>query len=196
MPLRASESAVPWAANGVDLRDPLKPAPPADSQAITFPSRSVRATIVLLKLVLMWAWPNGMFFRTRRRPRPLPPRCCATSGTSLLGDLLPSGHLHPARPLAGPAVGLGPLSVDGQPAAVAEPAVGADLLEPLDVLGPLAAEVALDGQLVVDHVAQLADLVLGQVLDVRVGVDARLLERLARLRLADPVDVRQTDLDA
>ena len=64
-----------WAANGVDLRDPLKPAPPADSQAITFPSTSVSATIVLLKLVLMWACPNGMFFRTRRRPRPLPPFC-------------------------------------------------------------------------------------------------------------------------
>src|SRR5438477_6448436 len=78
MPLRAAESAVTWAANGVDLRDPLKPAPPADSHAITFPSLSVRATIVLLKLVLMWAWPNGMFLRTRRRPpRPLPPRCWA-----------------------------------------------------------------------------------------------------------------------
>ena len=34
MPLRAAASAVTWAANGVDLREPLKPAPPADSQAI------------------------------------------------------------------------------------------------------------------------------------------------------------------
>src|SRR5256885_14139044 len=78
MPLRAAESAVTWAANGVDLRDPLKPAPPADSHAITLPSLSVSDTIVLLKLVLMWAWPNGMFLRTRRRPpRPRPPLCCA-----------------------------------------------------------------------------------------------------------------------
>jgi hypothetical protein len=53
MPLRAAESAVTCAANGVDLREPLKPAEPADSHAMTFPSRSVRATIVLLKLVLM-----------------------------------------------------------------------------------------------------------------------------------------------
>src|SRR2546421_402436 len=29
MPLRAAASAVTWAANGVDLREPLKPAPPA-----------------------------------------------------------------------------------------------------------------------------------------------------------------------
>src|ERR1700751_3542956 len=69
MPFRAAASAVTWAANGVDLREPLKPAPPADSQAITFPSRSVRETIVLLNEVLMWAWPMGMFLRTRRRPR-------------------------------------------------------------------------------------------------------------------------------
>jgi hypothetical protein len=44
---------VTCAANGVDLREPLKPAPPADSHAITLPSRSVRATIVLLNDVLM-----------------------------------------------------------------------------------------------------------------------------------------------
>src|SRR5436309_1800884 len=119
-----------------------------------------------------------------------------SSDTSLLGDLLPSGHLHPARPLAGPAVGLGPLSVDGQPAAVAEPAVGADLLEALDVLGALAAQVALHAQFVVDHLAELAHLVLGEVLHVGVGVHAGLLQSEARLGLPDPVDVGQTDLDA
>src|SRR5688500_7527734 len=69
MPLRAAASAVTCAAKGVDLREPLKPAPPADSHAITLPSRSVRATIVLLKDVLMCAWPIGMFFLTLRRPR-------------------------------------------------------------------------------------------------------------------------------
>src|SRR5687768_16852258 len=69
MPLRAAESAVTWAANGVDLREPLKPAPPADSHAMTFPVPSVRVTIVLLNDVLMWAWPTGMFFFGLRRPR-------------------------------------------------------------------------------------------------------------------------------
>src|SRR4029078_1182200 len=69
MPLRAAASAVTCAANGVDLREPLNPAPPADSHAITLPSRSVSETIVLLKLVLMWAWPMGMFFFGLRRPR-------------------------------------------------------------------------------------------------------------------------------
>ena len=57
MPFLAAASAVTCAANGVDLREPLKPALPADSQAITAPSVSVRVTIVLLKEVLMWACP-------------------------------------------------------------------------------------------------------------------------------------------
>src|SRR5579884_2104921 len=70
MPLRAHASAVTCAANGVDLREPLKPAEPADSHAITLPSLSVRATIVLLKLVLMCAWPIAMFLRALRRVRP------------------------------------------------------------------------------------------------------------------------------
>src|SRR3954451_10460383 len=57
MPFLAAESAVTCAANGVDLREPLKPALPADSQAMTLPSVSVRVTIVLLKEVLMCACP-------------------------------------------------------------------------------------------------------------------------------------------
>src|SRR5262249_35834489 len=68
-PLRAAASAVTWAANGVDLREPLKPAPPADSQAITLPCVSVSDTIVLLKEVLMCACPIGMFFFGLRRLR-------------------------------------------------------------------------------------------------------------------------------
>src|SRR5256885_1492746 len=170
MPFLAAASAVTWAANGVDLREPLKPAPPADSHAITLPSLSVSETIVLLKLVLMWAWPNGMFFRTRRRPRPRAGRCCAT----LLLHLLLPGHLHPLRTLTRTSVRLRALAVHGQAAAVADALVGADLHQPLDVLGPLTAQVALHRQALVDGVAQFAHLVVGQVLDVGVRVDARL----------------------
>src|SRR5918999_3752298 len=87
IPLRAQESAVTWAANGVDLRDPLKPAEPALSHAITFPSLSVRVTIVLLKDVLMCACPMAMFFLTRRRARP---RAAALRGGATLLRLLPA----------------------------------------------------------------------------------------------------------
>src|SRR4051812_37046971 len=87
MPLRAHESAVTCAANGVDLREPLKPAEPADSHAITFPSLSVRATIVLLNDVLMCACPIAMFLRTRRRVRP---RVAGLLGGAMLLRLLPA----------------------------------------------------------------------------------------------------------
>src|SRR6185312_9305759 len=90
MPLRAHASAVTCAANGVDLREPLNPAEPADSHAITFPSVSVRETIVLLKDVLMCAWPIAMFFFTRRRARPLV--ACRLGGAMayvLVGAFLP-----------------------------------------------------------------------------------------------------------
>src|SRR5688500_3708089 len=45
---RAADSAASCAANGVDLREPLKPTPPEDAQLITAPLVSVIETIVLL----------------------------------------------------------------------------------------------------------------------------------------------------
>src|SRR5437764_271272 len=134
MPLRAHASAVTCAANGVDLREPLKPAEPADSQAITFPSRSVSATIVLLKLVLMCAWPIAMFLRTRRRVRPRVAACLLAPGT-LLRLLSASDGL--LRAFAASSVRFGALSVHRQSAPVADAAVRADLGEPLDRLLPV-----------------------------------------------------------
>src|SRR5689334_2671840 len=193
IPFRAAASAVTCAANGVDLREPLKPAEPADSQAMTFPSRSVRATIVLLKLVLMCAWPIAMFLRTLRRVRP---RVAAAlrGGAKLLRRLLAASDSL-LRALAAAGVRLRPLSVHRQAAPVADAAVRADLGEPLDRLLPVATEIALGLELRVDVVAELRDLFVGQVLDLRVRVETELRGDLARGRLADPVDVGQPDLE-
>jgi hypothetical protein len=79
---------------------------------------------------------------------------------------------------------------------VADAPVRADLGEPLDGLLPVAAQVALDLELGVDVVAELGDLFVGQVLDLRIRVETELGGDLARGRLADPVDVRQPDLEA
>src|SRR5262245_65933532 len=46
----AASSAASCAANGVDLRDPLKPRTPADDQATTLPLTSVIVTMVLLNV--------------------------------------------------------------------------------------------------------------------------------------------------
>jgi hypothetical protein len=54
---RAAASAAIWAAYGVDLREPLKPTWPDDAHEMTLPIGSVIETIVLLNVLLMWAWP-------------------------------------------------------------------------------------------------------------------------------------------
>src|SRR5256714_4245862 len=96
-PLRAAASAVTWAAKGVDLREPLKPAPPADSQAMTLPCVSLSDTIVLLKEVLMRACPTGMFFFGLRRPRA---RLGAAGPYFLPPPFLPAPRVPP-RPFPG-----------------------------------------------------------------------------------------------
>src|SRR5437868_6642791 len=80
-----------------------------------------------------------MFFRTRRRVRPRV--ACLRGGATLL-RLLPAAD-GLLRALARAAVRLRALAVDGQAAAVADPAVGADLLQPLDRAAALAHR--LDG---------------------------------------------------
>src|SRR5213079_1523442 len=74
MPLRAAASAVTCAAKGVDLREPLNPAPPADSHAITLPSRSFNNTIVSLTdregNVIAWESAGGAGFKGSRKSTP------------------------------------------------------------------------------------------------------------------------------
>src|SRR3954451_9143812 len=79
---------------------------------------------------------------------------------------------------------------------MAQAAVAADLHQALDVLGPLAPQVTLDDQVVVDRVAELRDLVVGQVTDVGVRADPQLGQELGRGGLTDSVDVREADLYA
>src|ERR687885_2401745 len=67
MARRAAASAAICAANGVDLREPLKPTCPADAHEITAPVGSVMETIVLLNVLLMCACPWATFLRSLRR---------------------------------------------------------------------------------------------------------------------------------
>jgi hypothetical protein len=79
---------------------------------------------------------------------------------------------------------------------VPDAAVCADLGEALDRLLPVATQISLDLELRVDVVAELRDLFVGEVLDLRVRAEAELGRDLACGRLADPVDVGQPDLEA
>jgi hypothetical protein len=74
--LRAASSAASCAANGVDLREPLKPRTPDDAHATVLPLTSVIVMRVLLKVELMWTMPVATFFLTRRFCLPLSLCCC------------------------------------------------------------------------------------------------------------------------
>src|SRR6266481_1704776 len=62
----AAISAARWAANGVDLRLPLKPTVPAEAKQSVSPLVSVMVTMVLLNVALMWAMPRLTFRRCLR----------------------------------------------------------------------------------------------------------------------------------
>src|SRR5689334_4418698 len=66
---RPQRSAATCAANGVDLREPLKPALPEVAQARVLPCRSVIVTMVLLDDAWIWAMPSATFFLTFLRAR-------------------------------------------------------------------------------------------------------------------------------
>src|SRR5437868_7515525 len=66
---RPADSAATCAANGVDLREPLKPAPPDVAHDNALPWRSVIVMIVLLKDAWMCAIPSDTFFLTFLRVR-------------------------------------------------------------------------------------------------------------------------------
>src|SRR6266700_7352282 len=66
---RPAASAATCAANGVDLREPLKPAPPDVAHDSALPCRSVIVMIVLLKEAWMCAMPSVTFFLTFLRVR-------------------------------------------------------------------------------------------------------------------------------
>src|SRR5580704_6905592 len=65
----AASSAATCAANGVDLREPLKPLVPADDQAMVLPCAYVMVIMVWLNEALTWATPEAMFLRSRFRTR-------------------------------------------------------------------------------------------------------------------------------
>src|SRR6185437_10185102 len=100
------------------------------------------------------------------------------------------------RALAGAGVGVRPLAPHRQALAVAQAAVAGQVHEPLDVHGRLAAQVALDGVVPVDRLADLQHFGVGELVDPARIFDAHLADDLPRLGRADAMDVLQRDDDA
>src|SRR5690606_12445720 len=74
---RPAASAATCAANGVDLREPLKPAPPDDAHDSVLPCRSVIVMIVLLNDACTCAMPSDTFLRAFLRKRDAAAACAA-----------------------------------------------------------------------------------------------------------------------
>src|SRR5262249_30768994 len=116
-------------------------------------------------------------------------------GGLLLPGLLLAGHgLLPA--LTGAGVGLRPLAVHRQAAAMPDALITPDLHLAPDVSLHLAAKITLDLVVRVDPVTQLHKVVVGQVVDPDVPADTGCLQRLERSGTAYPVNVSECDLKA
>src|SRR6478735_3652411 len=184
------------AANGVPLRDPLKPIAPALDHDTTLPSASVIVTSVLLNEAWMWATPlwttffSPRFLKTFLRPAAPD---FFSSAMVLHRLLLRDGALARALPRA--RVGLRALASHRQAAAMPQAAVAADLHQALDVERNFLAEVPLHAAHFFDHLRNGAHILFRQVLDPHVRADARCLEDVARALAPDAEDVGESDLD-
>src|SRR6185369_7818707 len=191
-------SAATWAANGVLLREPLKPWPPLEAQDSAPPWRSVIVMIVLLNEAWTCAMPSATFLRTFLRTR-----CAAVFGAlamltfsqSCAGcdrinrSLLDHGA-RLARTLAGAGVRAGALTANRQAAAMTEAAIAAQVHQALDVDRHLATQVAFDRQ-AADFLTNLFEVGVGQVLDLAIERNTARFADLLRGRAADAIDGRQ-----
>src|ERR1700722_2278071 len=112
----------------------------------------------------------------------------------LLPGLLLAGH-RLLLTLAGTRVGLGPLPVHREPAAMADSLVAAGLGLPPDVGLDLAAQVTFDLVGGIDPVTELHQVFVAKAVDPGVPADAGRLERLQRPGAADAVDIGERDLE-
>src|SRR5690606_18487849 len=99
---RPAVSAATCAANGVDLREPLKPAPPDDAHDSALPCRSVIVMIVLLHDAWMCAMPSETFFLAFLRARDAAAAAAADCPLVAMTQEPPITSSVPRRPCAGP----------------------------------------------------------------------------------------------
>src|SRR4051812_15501313 len=99
-----------------------------------------------------------------------------------------------ARTFAGAGVGAGALAADGQAAAMPQAPVAANIAEPGDVLLDLAAEEALDLELVLQQLGDAGDVIVAELAGAPVRVDVQPVADLDRGGRPDPVQVTQRNV--
>src|ERR1700677_2221175 len=199
--LTASSAAI-WAANGVDLREPLKPIVPAEDQDMVLPCASVIVIIVLLNVELTWATPDTMFLRSLRRTRVASLAMGSSFGRARSAEnrqiaagfrllLLARDRLRLA--LAGARVGVRALAANRQLLAVAKSAMSAQVHQTLDIDGYFPAEIAFDHIIAVDRFADLQHLGVAELRYTAIGRNMHLLANFLGLLRTDAVNILQRD---
>src|SRR5579871_1153135 len=93
-------------------------------------------------------------------------------------------------------VGVSALTADRQPFAMTQPAIAAEIHQPLDVHRYLAAQIAFHDVVVVDGLANLDDFVFRQIADPAIGGDAYFRADVLGVRRTDAVNVTKRDFHA
>src|SRR6478752_1830529 len=140
---------------------------PALDQEMVFPWASVMVIMVLLNEAFTCATPEVMFLRSRFLTR---------AGSLAIGQatlfLLAGDRL--GRTLAGAGIRVGALTADRQALAVTQAAIAGQVHQTLDVHRVFAAQVALDGEVLVDRFTDREHFGVGQLVDPAGVIDAHL----------------------
>src|SRR5581483_5908249 len=100
------------------------------------------------------------------------------------------------RTLARAGVGMGALAAHRQAAAMPQPAIAAEIHQPLDIELDFAPQVTLDHVVAVDQLADVQHFLVGELRHAPLRRMAQLLHDLGRLFLLYAMDVLQRDDDA
>src|SRR5580704_429467 len=183
---------------------------PDDDQAIVLPCASVTVIIVLLNVAFTWAMPEAMFLRSRRLTRvaslPILRPFRGSPGASQMppnlplhgrfGELFLLARDRLGRSLAGARIGMGTLATDRKAAPMPQPTVAAKVHQPLDVHRRIAAQIALDLVIAVDHFANLQHLLVGELRDPTLVGNSHLAHDFTRLGGTDAVNILQPNQHA
>src|SRR5262249_45926277 len=99
------------------------------------------------------------------------------------------------RTLARPRIGMGALPAHRKTLAVPQPAIAAEIHQPLDVHRDLPAEVALDRVIAVDQLAHAQYLVVGHLMYAPLDRNTDPVAYLERLSAPDAMNISKPDRD-
>ena len=120
----------------------------------------------------MCAEPFSMFFLSRRLRTTAPFLACTFAMFGITSYLLLLVRNGLSRTFAGACVGFRTLTSDRKASSVSLSTVAADFNQAFDVERDVSSQVAFNAVAFIDFFTQLRDLVVRQVFDARIGIDA------------------------